>query len=284
MYEHETPPASLVISIFMLQYTFVCSTPKHLTFLYPKKSLCFFGQLSDRCHNSSKVFYEAFIKLCHCNQKERVRKYTAQRLPSTNPGVHVLLNYSTQTSENTQLTNCLLNHHKIKDVQELCSHTTTEQMLQHTSPASPIHTDVNKRKLSHYIIDYTHSESTSLLPVQCSQKHQLLSVVYALSLSSLCSSLINCQAQQKVLAFNQTILTNKAFHGYVLKDHLFCPYRSADHRPQNSSSQKSDSLIFCLATICPCFSLHSQPSFLHPNLLSSWSSFFKTPKSSPNFR
>jgi hypothetical protein len=96
MYEHETPPASLVISIFMLQYTFVCSTPKHLTFLYPKKSLCFFGQLSDRCHNSSKVFYEAFIKLCHCNQKERVRKYTAQRLPSTNPGVHVLLNYSTQ--------------------------------------------------------------------------------------------------------------------------------------------------------------------------------------------
>jgi hypothetical protein len=31
-----------------------------------------------------------------CNQKERVRKYTTQWLPSTNPGVHVLLNYSTQ--------------------------------------------------------------------------------------------------------------------------------------------------------------------------------------------
>jgi hypothetical protein len=31
-----------------------------------------------------------------CNQKERVRKYTAHWLPSANPGVHVLLIYSTQ--------------------------------------------------------------------------------------------------------------------------------------------------------------------------------------------
>jgi hypothetical protein len=32
----------------------------------------------------------------YVTKKKRVRKYTAQRLPSTNPGVHVLLNYLTQ--------------------------------------------------------------------------------------------------------------------------------------------------------------------------------------------
>ncbi len=31
-----------------------------------------------------------------CNQKERVRKHTAQRLLSTNPGAHACLNHSTQ--------------------------------------------------------------------------------------------------------------------------------------------------------------------------------------------
>jgi hypothetical protein len=127
-----------------------------------------------------------------------------------------------QASDHTWLTKCLLNHHKIKDVQELCSHTMTKQILQHTSPASPIHTDVNKGELSHYITDYTHSESTNLLSIQCSQKHQLSSAVYSLSLESLCSSLIDCQAQRKVRAFSQTILANKASHGYVLKDHLLC--------------------------------------------------------------
>jgi hypothetical protein len=110
-----------------------------------------------------------------------------------------------QTSDHTRLTNCLLNHHKIKDVQELCSHTMTEQILQHTSPASPIHRDVIKGELFHYITDYTHFESTSLLSIQCSQKHQLPSAVYSLSLESLCSSLTDCQAQRKVLAFSQTI-------------------------------------------------------------------------------
>jgi hypothetical protein len=36
-----------------------------LTFLCPKKSLYLFSQFSDKCHDSNKVFYEAFKKLCH---------------------------------------------------------------------------------------------------------------------------------------------------------------------------------------------------------------------------
>jgi len=39
--------------------------PSFLTFLCPKKSLCFYGQFNNRCHNSSNVFYETFVKLCH---------------------------------------------------------------------------------------------------------------------------------------------------------------------------------------------------------------------------
>jgi hypothetical protein len=98
-------------------------------------------------------------------------------------------------------------------------------------------------------------------------------VLCTLSLESLCSSLTDCQAQQKVLAFSQTILANKTSHGYVLKDRLFCLLT------------KSDLLISYLATVCPFFSLHSQPSLLPPNLLSSFSSsdppnlrFSKPPK------
>jgi hypothetical protein len=37
-----------------------------------------------------------YYNIMYCNQKERVRKHTAHWLPSTNPGVHVLLIYSTQ--------------------------------------------------------------------------------------------------------------------------------------------------------------------------------------------
>jgi hypothetical protein len=59
-----------------------------------------------------------------------------------------------QTSENAPFTNCLLDHHKIKDMQELCSHTTTKQISRHMSPASPIHTHSStKRECSYYIAD-----------------------------------------------------------------------------------------------------------------------------------
>jgi len=39
--------------------------PGLLTFLYLKKSLYLFGQFSDRCHNSNKVFYKTSVNPCH---------------------------------------------------------------------------------------------------------------------------------------------------------------------------------------------------------------------------
>jgi hypothetical protein len=59
MYEHETPFASLVISILMFQYTYVWSIPSLLTFF------SLFGQFSDRCHNNSNFFDKTSLKLCH---------------------------------------------------------------------------------------------------------------------------------------------------------------------------------------------------------------------------
>ncbi len=54
-----------------------------------------------------KLIFKSFSRICVCvesmvgrwlccNQKERVRKYTTERLLSTNPGVHARLNHSTQ--------------------------------------------------------------------------------------------------------------------------------------------------------------------------------------------
>jgi hypothetical protein len=43
-----------------------------------------------------KLFFWRRVSPHLCNQKERVRKYIAQRLLSTNPGVHAHLNHSTQ--------------------------------------------------------------------------------------------------------------------------------------------------------------------------------------------
>ncbi len=63
LYEHESSRANLVISILVLQYTFVRSIPKAFDILLSKKSLCDSGHF--RCHNSSKVFDKGSIKLCH---------------------------------------------------------------------------------------------------------------------------------------------------------------------------------------------------------------------------
>jgi hypothetical protein len=65
MHEYETPFASLVISILMLQYISIWSTTKLSNSLLSKanKSLCFYGQFNSRSHNSSKLFYETFVKL-----------------------------------------------------------------------------------------------------------------------------------------------------------------------------------------------------------------------------
>ncbi len=63
-----------------------------------------------------------------------------------------------QTSALPQNTNCLLTlpeaHYKIRDVQVLCLHTTTEQISHHPSPASPIHTNANKG--NSFITNYIH--------------------------------------------------------------------------------------------------------------------------------
>ncbi len=88
-----------------------------------------------------------YDKILVCNQKERVRKYTTQRLLSTNPGVHPCLNHSTQLRPPkmyNSLTVCWILTN-VKNAQELCSYTPTKQISQHVSPASPIHTEFNKR-------------------------------------------------------------------------------------------------------------------------------------------
>ncbi len=53
MHEHETPTSNLVISISMLQYIFVWSTPKPSNTLLSRICFCFFNQFSDRCHNNA---------------------------------------------------------------------------------------------------------------------------------------------------------------------------------------------------------------------------------------
>jgi len=83
-------------------------------------------------------------------KKERVRKHTAHRLPLTNPGAHVLLIYSTQLrpliSHNilTAYWHLQTNITRSKTYKCLVFHMTTEQVLQHPSPASPIHTNASQ--------------------------------------------------------------------------------------------------------------------------------------------
>ncbi len=88
-----------------------------------------------------------------------------------------------QTSVNTQLTDYLLNHHKIRDVHELCFHTTIEHNLQHTSLPSPIHTDVNRGELFplHYKL-YTFPKAQAFFPSNV-HKHTSFPVLCTFSLS-----------------------------------------------------------------------------------------------------
>jgi hypothetical protein len=55
LYEHETPPASLVISISMFQYTSILSTPKPFDTPLSDNLFCFYGQFNNRCHNNNKI-------------------------------------------------------------------------------------------------------------------------------------------------------------------------------------------------------------------------------------
>jgi hypothetical protein len=185
------------------------------------------------------------IYIC-CNQKERVRKHTAHWSPSTNPGAHVLLIYSTQfrplITHNTF--HCLLTfsneHYKIKNVQILCSHTTIEQILQYPSPASAIHTDANQG-----------NSLITLQTIYIPRKHELAfhqmftktpdsqCCLLSLSLLFLCSNLTDYQARRKVLAFSQAILANRASYRYHYNDRLFSLLKT----PPISSSSPSKIIL-----------------------------------------
>jgi hypothetical protein len=84
------------------------------------------------------------------NQKKRVRKHTAHWLPSTNLGTHVLLIYSTELRPSISHSILIAYWHlqtnitRSKTYKCLAFHTTTEHVLQHPSPASPIHIDASQ--------------------------------------------------------------------------------------------------------------------------------------------
>jgi hypothetical protein len=194
-----------------------------------------------------------------CNQKEKVRNHTAHSLPSR-PQVSM---FSWSISHNSNLRssspiNCLLTlsdaHYKIKDVQVFYFHKTTEQISQHPSPASPIHTNASKG--NSLITDYIHyPKAQAWFPPAVHKTPDSL-----VSLESLCSSLTNYQAQRKVLAFSQAFLANRASHRYVYKDPLFClPNLSKNPHiilPKLHSLPKSDLLIF-LSSWLPIHHSHS---------------------------
>jgi len=83
-------------------------------------------------------------------KKERVRKHSAHWLPSTNPGAHVLLIYSTGFRPLivhdilTASWSLQMNITRSETYKCLAYHTTTERALQHPSLASDIHTNASK--------------------------------------------------------------------------------------------------------------------------------------------
>ncbi len=60
----------------------------------------------------------------------------------------------------------------------LCFHIMTKQSSQDASPVPPTHTISSQRKSSHSKL-YTLPESTSLISIRCSEKHQRSSVVFS---------------------------------------------------------------------------------------------------------
>jgi hypothetical protein len=85
----------------------------------------------------------------------------------------------------TQHTDCLLTltdaHCKTIDIQVFCFHATTTQNSHCASPASPHSHKCQPRKFFHYKL-YTLPESTSMIPIKCSQNTRFL-VLFSLSLS-----------------------------------------------------------------------------------------------------
>jgi hypothetical protein len=110
-----------------------------------------------------------------CNQKERVRNHTTHWLPSTNPGVHVLLSYSTQFRppifHNTLIAYWLFQMNITRLKTYKCFASTQQQGRFHSIHLLPrpfTQTPAREILLLHYKL-YTFPESSSFLPIKCSQ-------------------------------------------------------------------------------------------------------------------
>ncbi len=108
-------------------------------------------------------------------KKERVRKHTAHWLPSTNPGVHVLLIYSTQfrpsITHNTLATYWLFQMNITRSKTYKCFASTQQESRSyniHLLPRPLTHMPTRETLTLHYRL-YTFPENTSLLSIKCSQ-------------------------------------------------------------------------------------------------------------------
>jgi hypothetical protein len=126
-----------------------------------------------------KVVLHFYKPSIHCNQKREGPKthstltaFNEPRRPCSPDLFHTI-----QTFNLTQHTDCLLipsdEHHKIKDVQALCFHTTTGHVFFTVSISCLAHSHrCQQQKLSHYIIEYVHSpKAQTYFSIKCSQKH-----------------------------------------------------------------------------------------------------------------
>ncbi len=128
----------------------------------------------------------------------------------------------------TQHTDSLLTptdaHSKTRDIQVLCFHATTAQNSHRASPASPHSHKCQPRKFFHHKL-YMLPESTSVIPIKCSQNTRFLVLSsLSLSLEFLYSSSANCQAQWKNSSIQPSSpTTNKTTLHYLLPNPLHLP-------------------------------------------------------------
>ncbi len=172
----------------------------------------------------------------------------------TTPIVHVFLIFCTRftpliiTQHNDSLLTLTDAHGMTRDIQLLCFHATTAQNSHRASPTSPHLHKSQQRKFFHHKL-YTLPESTSMIPIKCSQNTRFP----VLSLS-LYNNSANCQAQQKILTFSQALpqLTEQPLT-ISCQDPFHLPlYSSPSHVAQNSSPhQTSWSFFFYPSTNRP---------------------------------
>ncbi len=128
-------------------------------------------------------------------------------------------------------------------------HTTTGQISQHPSPASPIHTNASPG--NSLILNYIHCpKAQAWFPSNVHKTRDSQCCLVSLPFEFLYSSLARCQAQRKVLAFSQALLANRTSHRYVFFQKAqssasrISPKNQPITLPKLSSLPKSDFLIF----------------------------------------